>query len=111
MATSPAPAWFTPRAGNSSDASLPAPRLWTRPFVLLAVGQAVSRLGDGLFATALVWIALEGGGAAGVAVVAGAATAPMLAGSVLGASYADRHDRRRLMISADLLRLGLLLGL
>ena len=58
-----------------------------------------------------MWIALQGSGAAGVAVVAGAATAPMLAGSVLGASYADRHDRRRLMIGADLLRLGLLLGL
>jgi hypothetical protein len=37
--------------------------------------------------------------------------APLLAGSVIGASYADRHDRRRLMIGADLLRLGLLLGL
>lgn len=30
---------------------------------------------------------------------------------MLGASYADRHDRRRLMISTDLLRLLLLLGL
>ncbi len=48
---------------------------------------------------------------AGVAVVASAATAPLLAGSVLGASYADRHDRRRLMIAADLVRLALLLGL
>ena len=85
--------------------------LWARPFVLLAGGQAVSRLGDGLFATALVWIALHGHGAAGVAVVASAATAPLLAGSLIGASYADRHDRRRLMIGADLARLALLLGL
>jgi len=115
MATSPvpapAPAWFTPRAGNSSDASLPAPRLWTRPFALLAVGQAVSRLGDGMFATALTWIALRTGGPGAVAVVASATAAPLIAGSVIGASYADRHDRRRLMIATDLLRLALVLGL
>ncbi len=83
----------------------------TRPFVLLAAGQAVSRLGDGLFATALAWIALQSRGTAGVALVTSAATAPLLLGSVIGASWSDRHDRRRLMIGTDLLRLVLLLGL
>ena len=99
----PAPRPGGGRAGGSG--------LWTRPFVLLAAGQALSRLGDGLFATALVWTALRGHGPAGVAVVTAAAAAPLLAGSVIGASYADRHDRRRLMITADLIRLALLLGL
>src|SRR5215472_811486 len=99
----PAPRPGGGRAGGSV--------LWTRPFVLLAAGQALSRLGDGLFATALVWTALRGHGPAGVAVVTAADAAPLLAGSVIGASYADRHDRRRLMITADLIRLALLLVL
>ena len=97
-------------AGGGAAGSA-GPGLRSRPFVLLAAGQAVSRLGDGLFATALVWIALQSRGAAGVALVASAATAPLLAGSLAGASYADRHDRRRLMIGADLIRLALLAAL
>lgn len=100
-----------PRSEDPQAPRLAGPGLWTRPFILLAAGQGVSRLGDGLFATALVWIALQSRGAAGVALVASSATAPLLAGSVIGASYADRHDRRRLMIGADLLRLLLLAGL
>lgn len=100
-----------PSGRGAAAARLKAPGLWARPFILLAAGQGVSRLGDGLFATALVWIALQSRGAVGVALVASAGTAPLLAGSVIGASYADRHDRRRLMIGADLLRLLLLAGL
>lgn len=99
-----------PPAGRPATGTR-GPGLRSRPFVLLAAGQAVSRLGDGLFATALTWIALQSRGAAGVALVATAATAPLLLGSVMGASYADRHDRRRLMIGADLLRMVLLAGL
>lgn len=110
-APAPAPAGDTPRAGSPADVSPAAPGLWTRPFALLAVGQAVSRLGDGLFATALTWMALRTGGPGAVAIVASATAAPLIAGSVIGASYADRHDRRRLMIAMDMLRLALLLGL
>jgi MFS family permease len=98
-------------AGGAVAGSAPGQRLWTGPFTLLAAGQAVSRLGDGLFATALVWIAIRSGGPAEVALVATAAAAPLLAGSVIGASWSDRHDRRRLMIGADLIRLVLLLVL
>lgn len=118
MTTTADPA-AAPGPGPSRQPGISGPRaagalasgLRARPFVLLAAGQAVSRLGDGLFATALVWIALQSRGAAGVALVASAGTAPLLLGSVLGASYADRHDRRKLMIGADVIRLFLLLGL
>ncbi|MGH3275581.1 MAG: MFS transporter [Streptosporangiaceae bacterium] len=96
---------------TTSAASSREPGLWTRPFTLLAAGQAVSRLGDGLFATAVTWTALQSRGATGVALVASAATAPLLLSSLIGASYADRHDRRRLMIGADVIRLVLIAGL
>jgi MFS family permease len=110
-ALTPGSAGHVSGPGSAADASPPSPRLWTRPFALLAVGQAVSRLGDGLFGTALTWIALRTGGPGAVAIVASATAAPLIAGSVVGASYADRHDRRRLMIAMDVLRLALLLGL
>ncbi|MGH8921918.1 MAG: hypothetical protein ACRD0H_26845, partial [Actinomycetes bacterium] len=116
-AAAPVPAQRTgltggrPHPGDPQAASLPGSGLRARPFVLLAAGQAVSRLGDGLFATALAWMALRSSGTAGVALVASAATAPLLAGSVIGASWSDRHDRRRLMIGADLTRLGVGAGL
>jgi MFS family permease len=80
-----------------------------RNFVLLAVGQGVSRLGDGLYAAALVWTAWELTLTPGqVGLVALAAGLPTFAAGVIGSSYADRYDRRRLMIGSDIARALLL---
>ena len=44
---------------NSRIAHREPPLRRNRNFVLLAVGQGVSRLGDGIYAAALVWTAWE----------------------------------------------------
>ena len=84
--------------------------LRNRNFALLFAGQGVSRLGDGLYVAVLAWLAWSLTHAVGaVAVVTIAANAPTFAGTLIGASYADRYDRRRLMIGTDLAR-GVLVG-
>lgn len=79
--------------------------LGNRNFALLFAGQGISRLGDGLYAAVVSWLAWTLAHTAGaVAVVTIAANAPTFAVTLIGASYADRYDRRRLMIGTDLAR-------
>ncbi len=79
--------------------------LSNRNFWLLAVGQGVSRLGDGLYVAALAWIAWTlTGSLQFVAIVTLASNLPVVVGSVVGASFADRYDRKRIMMGCDLLR-------
>jgi MFS family permease len=76
-----------------------------RDFLLLFVGQGVSRLGDGLYTAAIAWLAwslTQQPGA--VALVTAAAYGPTFVATLIGASYADRYDRRRLMIGTDVVR-------
>jgi MFS family permease len=76
-----------------------------RDFLLLFVGQGVSRLGDGLYTAVVVWLAWTLSHDPGaVALATTAAYAPAFLATVIGASYADRYDRRRLMIATDLVR-------
>ena len=82
-----------------------------RNFALLFTGQGVSRLGDGLYVAAVSWLAWSLTGSVGaVAVVTVAANAPTFLVTLVGASYADRYDRRRLMIGTDLARCALVAG-
>jgi MFS family permease len=84
--------------------------LRNRNFALLFTGQGVSRLGDGLYVAAVAWLAWSLTHTVGaVAVVTIAANAPTFVVTLIGASYADRYDRRRLMIGTDLAR-GALVG-
>ena len=79
--------------------------LRNRNFALLFTGQGVSRLGDGLYVAVVSWLAWSLTHAVGaVAVVTIAANAPTFAVTLIGASFADRYDRRRLMIATDVLR-------
>lgn len=79
--------------------------LSNRNFWLLAIGQGLSRLGDGLYVAALAWTAWElTHSLQTVAIVTLASNLPVFVGSVIGASFADRYDRKRIMISCDLLR-------
>ena len=76
-----------------------------RDFLLLFAGQGISRLGDGLYTAAVAWLAWSlTHQPAAVALVTVAAYAPTFLATVIGASYADRYDRRRLMIATDLVR-------
>src|SRR6516165_6123040 len=84
--------------------------LRNRNFALLFSGQGVSRLGDGLYVAVVAWLAWSLTHSVGaVALVTIAANAPAFAGTLVGASFADRYDRRRLMIGTDLAR-GVLVG-
>ena len=76
-----------------------------RDFRLLFAGQGISRLGDGLYTAAVAWLAWAlTHRPSAVALVTVAAYAPTFLATVIGASYADRYDRRRLMIATDLVR-------
>jgi MFS family permease len=75
-------------------------------FRLLFAGQALSMLGDRVTFVALPFAVLAaGGGAADVGLVAGASTLPFFAFSLAAGVWADRWDRRRIMIASDLVRL------
>jgi MFS family permease len=79
-----------------------------RDFLLLFAGQGVSRLGDGLYTAAVAWLAWTLSHDPGsVAFVTVAANLPTFLMTVVGASYADRYDRRKLMIASDLGRFAL----
>jgi MFS family permease len=65
---------------------------------------AVSELGDAFQYIALMWFALVAGGPLGVIAVRLADSIPALLFGFHGGVVADRWDRRRLMISADLVR-------
>jgi MFS family permease len=98
------------RGGGFSRVRLLAP-LAHRDYRLLAGGMSVSLVGDGLFLVALAWqvYALSGApsalGAVGIAM-----TVPTITCLLIGGAVSDRHDRRRVMLTADAVR-GLLLAL
>jgi MFS family permease len=83
----------------------PLPREARRNLGLLATGQGLSRLGDGLYVAGLTWTAWTlSHRTQAVAAVVLAANVPSFLGSVLGASFADRYDRRRIMMGCDTAR-------
>jgi hypothetical protein len=74
---------------------------------------AVSWLGDSLAFLGFMWLAYDVGGAGGVIAVRVADSIPSVIVGLLGGVVADRVERRRLMIGADLLRaaaLGIVLS-
>ncbi|MEV6832929.1 MFS transporter [Streptomyces sp. NPDC051133] len=83
------------------------PAVWSRDFALFFVARAVARLGDTMLPVALAAGLLEHGYGAGAVGLAMASTAAAFAGLVVfGGVIADRFSTRRLMIGADLVRLG-----
>lgn len=79
-----------------------------RPFSLFLGGLTLSKLGDAIYTFALPWIAYE---LTGSALIMGTLYAteilPVLAFGAFAGVFVDRWDRRRLMMTADLLRAGL----
>lgn len=82
-----------------------------RDFRVLWSAQLVSDIGDGLTTTALLLLVnhLTGSTAALAAMAIALAVPPLTIGLVAG-TYADRWDRRRIMLASDLLRGLLVLG-
>jgi MFS family permease len=83
-----------------------------RPFALLLASLAVSSCGDWLYNVALLAL-VDGrtGSATWVALTTAARVLPVVVLGPLGGVLADRHDRRRLMIGADVVRALLMVAL
>src|SRR5438445_1581301 len=73
-------------------------------FRRLYLAVAASELGDSLHYIALMWFALETGGPLGVIAVRLADSIPAIVFGLHGGLAADRWSRKRLMVSADLVR-------
>jgi hypothetical protein len=83
--------------------------LLRRPrFRRLYLAVAASELGDAFQYIALMWAALLAGGPLGVIAVRLADSVPALVFGFHGGLLADRQGRRRLMVTADLLRAAVL---
>ncbi|HJW22548.1 MAG TPA: MFS transporter [Candidatus Limnocylindrales bacterium] len=76
-----------------------------RDFALLAGGSVVSLLGDGFFFVALTWqVYTISNVPTALSLVGVAWTLPSVVLLLFAGAFSDRHDRRRLMIAADLVR-------
>ena len=83
--------------------------LRNRNFRLLFSGRCISLLGDGAFLVALAWQTYTISDAPTALSLLGIAmTVPLLTLLLLGGVVSDRHDRRRVMLFADLVRAALL---
>jgi hypothetical protein len=78
----------------------------------LLAGQTVSRFGDQFYFVALPWLVLRvSDSPIALSVVVGTASATLGVFTMLGGVLADRFGPRRLMLCADVLRLGIVSGL
>jgi DHA3 family macrolide efflux protein-like MFS transporter len=83
-----------------------------RNFLLLWTGQFVSQLGDRLAMVAFPWLVYQKTGSAfSTGVVLALYTLPYVLFGPFAGVVIDRFDKRRLMVVADLLRAGLVLGI
>jgi len=81
--------------------------LKNRNFVLLAVGQAISNIGDFLFSTTLlVWVFSLTHSATAVSGVLIAQYAPVFILGPVAGVFVDRWNRRSTMVITDLLRMA-----
>jgi MFS transporter, DHA3 family, macrolide efflux protein len=79
---------------------------------LLWFGQTVSIAGDSVFETALIWLMLELTGSSGIAgLVVVAAHLPAIVVGLWAGVAVDRLDRRKVMISSDIVRALLVLSI
>jgi MFS family permease len=94
------------RPGGFAGSGLLSP-LRQRDFRVLWAGMAVSLVGDGVFLIAVAWesYALWNAPTA-LSIVGIAMTVPTVVFLLVGGVLSDRHDRRRLMLWADLVRAG-----
>ncbi|HEY7397872.1 MAG TPA: MFS transporter [Gaiellaceae bacterium] len=102
------PVLDVPRELETSSPAPPRPAsrelLRRRDFRRLYAAVVASELGDSLHYIALMWFALDAGGPLGVVAVRVADSIPALLFGLHGGAAADRWNRKRLMIGADVMR-------
>ena len=105
------PVFDLPRERDLTEPARPTSLglLRRRDFRLLFCAVATSEIGDALNYIALMWLALDSGGAPGVVAVRLADSLPAFVFGLHGGIAADRWSRRRLMVGADLVRCATLL--
>ena len=106
MTPDPALGLAAPAVDRSDER--PEPLAENRDFLILLVGQGISAIGDAVSFTALplLVLALTGSGLA-MGVVGVLQSIPDLLFGMVAGVFADRLDRRRMMLLADLGRAGL----
>src|SRR5580704_3878065 len=86
---------------------IPLGALREREFRLFFTGQMVSLLGDAVTPFALAWAVLDlTGSASDLGFVVAAKTAPLVIFLLVGGVFADRLPRRGVMLTADVVRMG-----
>src|SRR5437764_831577 len=76
-----------------------------RRYRLLAASMALSLLGAGLWAVAVVWqVVALGGGPAALSLVSALSAGGMLASTLLGGALADRIPQRRILLAVTLVQ-------
>ncbi|MDQ6660473.1 MAG: MFS transporter [Chloroflexota bacterium] len=81
-----------------------------RHLAILWLSQVFSAMGDYFYEIAVIWIAIKTVGS-GAGIVAAAESGAMLVFGLLGGVYADRWNRRKTMITVDVLRACTVLSL
>ncbi len=76
-----------------------------RHIAFLWLSQVLSAMGDYFYQIAVMWIAVKSVGS-GAGIVAAAEAGSMLLFGLLGGVYADRWNRRSVMITVDIIRAG-----
>jgi DHA3 family tetracycline resistance protein-like MFS transporter len=83
-----------------------------RDYALLAGGSIASLLGDGFFHVALAWqVYTISNVPTALSIVFLAISVPQVVLVLVGGVFADRYDRRKLMVAADLIRAAALGGM
>jgi DHA3 family macrolide efflux protein-like MFS transporter len=101
----PAAPVLTDAAERESAGTMATRPHWRRALVLLWMGQVISHLGDSLYLVGIVWLVLELTGSKSLTGWMVAVNfAPALLFGLFAGAFVDRHDRRRVMITADILR-------
>jgi len=78
-----------------------------RGLAIVWAGRLTSLLGDGVYLVAIVWLTLKLEQSAGALALVGAAyTAPQILTLVVSGSIVDRVSRKRVIITADVIRAG-----
>jgi MFS family permease len=98
-----------PSVPAAPAANTPA-RLWNRNFFLLWQGQTVSQLGNQAFAVGMMfWILEKTGSASLMGLILSLSTLPGVLLAPFGGTFADRHQRVRILVVCDLIAgLGIL---
>lgn len=83
-----------------------------RDFALLSAGSVASLIGDGFFHVALAWqVYTISNVPTALSIVFLAISIPNVVLVLVGGVFADRYDRRKIMVSADLVRAAALGGI